>query len=104
MFFLFCCSLTIYQNEKRVVPPKWIQEPRDVQAIVGHDITLPCLVEGFPEPSTVWTRTNGKQEIFIICKTVRIWYLMFHESDIIVLLMLHIFTFQRFYSNFLMLS
>ena len=45
------------------VPPKWIQEPRDVQAIVGQDVTLPCSVEGFPKPSTVWTRTNGKTPI-----------------------------------------
>ena len=44
----------------QIVPPKWIQEPRDVQAIVGQDVTLPCTVQGFPEPSTVWTRTNGK--------------------------------------------
>jgi len=48
------------QNKHFLVPPKWIQEPRDIQAIVGQDITLPCSVEGFPKPSTVWTRTNGK--------------------------------------------
>ena len=44
----------------QIVPPKWIQEPRDVQAIVGQDVTLPCTVQGFPKPSTVWTRTNGE--------------------------------------------
>ena len=48
------------------VPPKWIQEPRDIQAVVGQDITLPCLVEGFPKPSTVWTRTNGKKNTILI--------------------------------------
>ena len=49
-----------------IVPPKWIQEPRDIQAVVGQDITLPCLVEGFPKPSTVWTRTNGKKMFYFL--------------------------------------
>ena len=44
-----------------LVPPKWIHEPQDVQGVVGQDIILPCLVEGYPDPITVWTRANGKQ-------------------------------------------
>lgn len=40
------------------VPPKWTEEPADTHAVVGQDILLPCSVEGFPEPSTVWTRAN----------------------------------------------
>jgi hypothetical protein len=63
MGIFYCSYHLIYHSVYYLVPPKWIQEPRDVQAIVGQDITLPCSVDGFPKPSTVWTRTNGKKFI-----------------------------------------
>ena len=42
------------------VPPKWIREPQDVHAILGRDVVLNCEVEGYPRPTTLWTRANGK--------------------------------------------
>ncbi len=60
MLFLFVSHL---------VPPKWVHEPHDVQGLVGQDIVLPCLVEGYPDPVTVWTRANGKniaQELIML--------------------------------------
>lgn len=41
------------------VPPKWTREPQDVRAVEGQDVLLPCLVEGFPAPSTLWTKESG---------------------------------------------
>ena len=43
-----------------IVPPKWIREPQDVHAILGRDVVLNCEVEGYPRPTTLWTRANGK--------------------------------------------
>ena len=41
------------------VPPKWIREPQDVDAVLGRDVVLSCVAEGYPRPTTLWTRANG---------------------------------------------
>ena len=41
------------------VPPKWVDEPQDVEAVEGQDVILPCAVEGFPEPTSAWTKDTG---------------------------------------------
>ena len=43
-----------------IVPPKWIREPEDVHAVLGQDVVLGCQVEGYPKPTMLWTRANGK--------------------------------------------
>lgn len=30
----------------------------DIQAVEGQDLLLPCLVEGYPKPTTKWSREN----------------------------------------------
>jgi hypothetical protein len=41
------------------VPPKWLHEPEDVMAVEGHDVVIPCLVEGYPHPVIRWERENA---------------------------------------------
>ena len=41
------------------VPPKWIREPQDIDAVLGRDVVLSCVAEGYPRPTTLWTRANG---------------------------------------------
>eukprot|EP00093_Oithona_nana_P013637 13637.XXX_410448_413469_1 [CDS] Oithona nana genome sequencing. len=38
------------------VPPKWIREPQDIDAVLGRDVVLSCVAEGYPRPTTLWTR------------------------------------------------
>ncbi|NWU93884.1 HMCN1 protein, partial [Upupa epops] len=40
-------------------PPVFIQEPGDKSADIGSNITLPCYVQGYPEPKIKWQRLNG---------------------------------------------
>ena len=49
----------IFFNFLFSVPPKWLEEPQDVEAVEGQDVTLPCAVEGFPEPTSAWTKDTG---------------------------------------------
>ena len=42
-----------------LVPPKGVREPSDVEGVEGQDIVLPCQVDGYPPPSTVWTKDSG---------------------------------------------
>jgi hypothetical protein len=51
--------MSCFSLPPRAVPPKWIKEPQDVHGVVGQDIVLACDVEGFPRPTTLWTRANG---------------------------------------------
>ncbi|NXX95340.1 HMCN1 protein, partial [Centropus bengalensis] len=39
--------------------PVFTQEPSDESADIGSNITLPCYVQGYPEPRVKWTRLNG---------------------------------------------
>uniref|UniRef100_A0A3Q3K3Y4 Hemicentin 1 n=1 Tax=Monopterus albus TaxID=43700 RepID=A0A3Q3K3Y4_MONAL len=39
--------------------PKFIQEPSDVAADIGSNVTLLCHVEGYPEPQVTWRREDG---------------------------------------------
>ena len=45
-----------------------MREPQDVHAVLGRDVVLNCEVEGYPRPTTLWTRANG--ELF---STVGLW-------------------------------
>ncbi|XP_046779308.1 hemicentin-1 isoform X20 [Gallus gallus] len=40
-------------------PPVFIQEPSDESVDIGSNITLPCYVQGYPEPKVKWRRLNG---------------------------------------------
>ncbi|XP_064928861.1 hemicentin-1 isoform X2 [Columba livia] len=40
-------------------PPVFTQEPGDESADIGSNITLPCYVQGYPEPKVKWRRLNG---------------------------------------------
>ncbi|XP_009874122.1 PREDICTED: hemicentin-1-like, partial [Apaloderma vittatum] len=40
-------------------PPVFTQEPGDESADIGSNLTLPCYVQGYPEPKVKWRRLNG---------------------------------------------
>uniref|UniRef100_A0A8C6QPP1 Hemicentin-1 n=1 Tax=Nannospalax galili TaxID=1026970 RepID=A0A8C6QPP1_NANGA len=40
-------------------PPVFIQEPADVSVEIGSNITLPCHVQGYPEPKIKWRRLDN---------------------------------------------
>ncbi|XP_042661906.1 hemicentin-1 isoform X1 [Tyto alba] len=40
-------------------PPVFTQEPSDESVDIGSNITLPCYVQGYPEPKIKWRRLNG---------------------------------------------
>ncbi|XP_058491292.1 hemicentin-1 [Solea solea] len=41
--------------------PLFSEEPVDVAANVGENITLPCVARGFPQPTVSWRRQDGRQ-------------------------------------------
>uniref|UniRef100_H2MDX8 Hemicentin 2 n=1 Tax=Oryzias latipes TaxID=8090 RepID=H2MDX8_ORYLA len=41
--------------------PLFSEEPTDVTANVGENITLPCVARGLPQPTVTWHRQNGRQ-------------------------------------------
>ncbi len=68
-----------------LVPPKWVHEPHDVQGLVGQDIVLPCLVEGYPDPVTVWTRSNGKNvEQCLSLNTCKMFFFLTHSFNLVL--------------------
>ncbi|XP_047376654.1 hemicentin-1 isoform X1 [Sciurus carolinensis] len=40
-------------------PPVFIQEPADVSTEIGSNVTLPCYVQGYPEPRIKWRRLDN---------------------------------------------
>ena len=36
------------------MPPKWIQQPHDTEAVVGQDLLLHCQASGYPAVRTWW--------------------------------------------------
>uniref|UniRef100_A0A8C2SL26 Hemicentin-1 n=1 Tax=Capra hircus TaxID=9925 RepID=A0A8C2SL26_CAPHI len=40
-------------------PPVFIQEPTDVSVEIGSNVTLPCYVQGYPEPKIKWQRLDN---------------------------------------------
>ncbi|KAG8517174.1 Hemicentin-1 [Galemys pyrenaicus] len=40
-------------------PPVFIQEPVDVSMEIGSNVTLPCYVQGYPEPKIKWRSDKG---------------------------------------------
>uniref|UniRef100_A0A8C9N6Y6 Hemicentin-1 n=1 Tax=Serinus canaria TaxID=9135 RepID=A0A8C9N6Y6_SERCA len=40
-------------------PPVFTQEPGDESADLGSNVTLPCYVQGYPEPRVSWRRLDG---------------------------------------------
>ena len=43
------------------VPPRWIVEPTDQSAVLGHQVVITCQADGFPQPSVVWKQAIGEQ-------------------------------------------
>ncbi|KAF6729918.1 Hemicentin-1 [Oryzias melastigma] len=41
--------------------PLFSEEPTDVTANVGENITLPCVARGLPQPTVTWHRQNGRK-------------------------------------------
>ncbi|XP_047561044.1 hemicentin-1 isoform X2 [Lutra lutra] len=39
--------------------PVFIQEPADVSVEIGSNVTLPCYVQGYPEPKIKWQRSDN---------------------------------------------
>ncbi|AWP10692.1 putative hemicentin-1 [Scophthalmus maximus] len=39
--------------------PKFTREPSDVAADIGSNVSLPCHVQGYPEPQVTWRREDG---------------------------------------------
>lgn len=42
-----------------LAPPVFIQEPADVSMEIGSNVTLPCYVQGYPEPKIKWRRLDN---------------------------------------------
>ncbi|XP_044574410.1 Down syndrome cell adhesion molecule-like protein Dscam2 isoform X3 [Cotesia glomerata] len=42
------------------VPPRWVVEPIDQDAIVGHSVSVACQAEGFPIPNVTWKQSIGE--------------------------------------------
>lgn len=40
-------------------PPVFVQEPIDVSVEIGSNVTLPCYVQGYPEPKIKWQRLDN---------------------------------------------
>ncbi|XP_077013357.1 hemicentin-1 isoform X4 [Tamandua tetradactyla] len=40
-------------------PPVFIQEPTDVSMEIGSNVTIPCYVQGYPEPRVKWRRLDN---------------------------------------------
>lgn len=51
-------SLTTFDS---TVGPLFSEAPIDVTANVGENVSLPCVVRGFPQPSVTWRRQDGRQ-------------------------------------------
>lgn len=47
-----------------LVPPRWVVEPIDQDAIVGHSVSVACQAEGFPIPNVTWKQSIGKLFFF----------------------------------------
>lgn len=39
--------------------PTFTQEPSDVEADIGSNVTLLCHTQGYPEPQVTWRRDDG---------------------------------------------
>lgn len=52
---LYCCCCSKYL----LAPPVFIQEPADVSMEIGSNVTLPCYVQGYPEPKIKWRRLDN---------------------------------------------
>ncbi|XP_035221089.1 Down syndrome cell adhesion molecule homolog isoform X5 [Stegodyphus dumicola] len=48
-----------------LVPPSWLNSPKDVDAVSGDKIILDCSATGKPLPSITWYRTSGHGMEFI---------------------------------------
>ncbi|XP_067138832.1 cell adhesion molecule DSCAM-like [Centruroides vittatus] len=45
------------------VPPQWIQEPSDIDVLLGNNVTIICEVSGYPVPTVTWKRTDNGQYV-----------------------------------------
>lgn len=52
----FCCCCYF---KCLPAPPVFIQEPADVSMEIGSNVTLPCYVQGYPEPKIKWRRSDN---------------------------------------------
>uniref|UniRef100_A0A8D2NA96 Hemicentin 1 n=1 Tax=Zonotrichia albicollis TaxID=44394 RepID=A0A8D2NA96_ZONAL len=51
------CSLSVCALSP--APPVFTQEPGDESVDLGSNVTLPCYVQGYPEPRVSWRRLDG---------------------------------------------
>ncbi|XP_054719282.1 hemicentin-1-like [Uloborus diversus] len=47
-----------------LVPPSWTHTPNDVDALSGDTITMNCMGNGRPNPTTTWSRIEGDSTEF----------------------------------------
>ncbi|XP_022236147.1 Down syndrome cell adhesion molecule homolog isoform X2 [Limulus polyphemus] len=43
-------------------PPEWKYEPHDISVQLGQNVTIPCVVYGYPKPLVQWKR-NGRHHL-----------------------------------------
>lgn len=56
-------SSTELMNEL-IVPPRWIDEPKDTALMLGNAISINCLAEGYPEPQIAWFKGGTNKYIY----------------------------------------
>lgn len=56
---LYTIPMTFFCFKYLPAPPVFIQEPIDVSVEIGSNVTLPCYVQGYPEPKIKWQRLDN---------------------------------------------
>lgn len=56
---LVYCPNDFFFKKYLPAPPVFIQEPADVSMEIGSNVTLPCYVQGYPEPKIKWRRLDN---------------------------------------------
>ncbi|KAG8172953.1 hypothetical protein JTE90_005602 [Oedothorax gibbosus] len=46
------------ENLNVVVPPKWSVIPKDQETVVGDDLSIECVADGYPTPRVTWKITD----------------------------------------------
>ncbi|KAK0094057.1 hypothetical protein PV326_011918 [Microctonus aethiopoides] len=56
----YTCQIKNVAGITLAIPPRWIVEPIDQNAIVGHAVSVACRAEGFPIPTVTWKQSIGE--------------------------------------------